>query len=246
MTFGLMLIMRKIFTLLLLLISVHSFGIDKHKLKDMPISRWKEITRMKPDSSLVAYTDTLFIAFRRRDSFQYHNGYSFIYNGLYSISDDSILDFGYSQYKLVEKTRDSLVIANDKGIFYLGPDKSDTVKVIVLDTAEKILPVASIDQMIGHWTVYKRTTKDTGTTLDGDKVVRAVYITGASTDGKLGYILGGKDPSSQPSWYIRSFGSDQTLDCEGKGARTMTVKKCQKGEMIIVEGDVTYYLKQFK
>src|SRR5206468_4206665 len=137
-------------------------------------------------------------------------------------------------------------LRDDAGIYVFGIDSSDTAKIVVLEKEEKILPVTSIDQMIGRWTVYKRTAKDQSGSIDNAVAIRSMYVTGPSTDGKLGYIYSGKDLLNDPSWYVKGFSSDQTLNCEGKNARTMKVIKCQKGEMIIEEGDITYYFKQFK
>jgi hypothetical protein len=147
----------------------------------------------------------------------------------------------------MEKKPARLVLINDSGIYRFERDSSDTAKIIVLEKDEKILPVTDIDQMIGHWTVYKRTEKDPASgTIDNAVTIRSVYITGPSTDGKLGFIFSGNDPSGNPSWYVKSLGIDQTLDCLGKTHRVMKVVKCQKGELIIEEDGVKYYFKQFK
>ena len=231
----------------MLLMPLLSIGDNKHKPMKIPVSRWREVKRMKTDSTVLSYTDTLYIQFLRKDSFSYHNRNGFIYNGAYTIDQDSLLDFGTARYKIASKRPTALVLRDDAGIYIMGVDSSDTAKIIVLDKDEKLLPVGSIDQMIGRWTVYKRTTKDQNSgTLDNAVVIRSMYVTGPSTDGKLGYIYSGKDLLNDPSWFIKGFSSDQTLSCEGKNLRTMKVVKCQKGELIIEEGDVTYYLKQFK
>jgi len=213
----------------------------------IPVSRWREVKRMSLDSAIIPFTDTLFISFQKKDSFSYHNKDGFIYNGSYTINDDSLLDFGTARYKVVARNPDLLVLTNETGIFLLNKDLSDTVRLIVIEKDEKISPVTNIDQMIGHWTVYKRTEKDqTGGTIDVATTIRSLYITGPSTDGKQGYIFSGNDPSNSPSWYIKSLGTDQALDCDGKNRRIVNVKKCQKGEMILEENGITYYLKQFK
>jgi hypothetical protein len=237
--------MRRILILFLLLIPFVGSCLNKRKGKGTPTTRWREVTRLKPDSTVVPFADTLFITFHHKDSFSYHNGNGFIYNGVFTISPDSILDFGTARYRLVGKTPEQLVLADQKGIYVLGVDLSDTAKIIRIDT-EKILPVTDIDMMIGHWTVYKRTAKEAGTTINDDKVIRAIFITGPSTDGKEGFILGGKDPLSEPSWYIKDLGPGPVLDCAGKNLRTLKVIKCQGGEMILQEDDITFYFKQFK
>lgn len=220
---------------------------DKRKPKPMPVSRWKEMKRMKLDSTIVPFIDTLFISFRIKDSFSYHTKNGFIYNGVYTINEDSLLDFGTARYRIKERKPANLVLLDDQGIYQFARDSSDTARVIVLDKEEKLLPVTNIDLMIGHWTVYRRVAKEQATgSIDNSVNIRSVYITGPSTDGKQGYIFSGNDPGSAPSWYIKSLGSDQVLDCDGKNRRILKVVKCQNGELILEEEGIKYYLKQFK
>ena len=213
----------------------------------MPVSRWKEVKRMKPDSTVVPFTDTLFVSFLRKDSFQYYNKNGFKYKGGYTIDEDSLLDFGTAKYKIAVKRPTTLVLTDNMGMYVMCFDSSDTGKVIVLNKPEKYDSVVSIEQMIGHWTVYKRETKEKATgAIDNDVTVRSIYITGPSTDGKQGYVFSGSDPTNDPSWYIKNLGVDQSLDCDGKNRRIFKVIKCQKGEMILEENEIKYYLKQFK
>jgi len=239
--------MKKTVILLILLTPVIAFCFDKHKTVKMPVSRWREVKRMGLDSAVVPFTDTLFISFLKKDSFSYHNKDGFIYNGGYTINKDSILDFGTARYKITMKRPTILMLADEKGLYQMGIDSTDTAKIIVIAKEEKVLPVTSIDQMIGHWTVYKRTTKEqAGGAIDNSTTVRALYITGPSTDGKQGYVFSGNDPGNAPSWYVKSLGVDQALDCDGKNTRIFKVIKCQNGEMILEEKEVKYFLKQFK
>ena len=99
--------------------------------------------------------------------------------------------------------------------------------------------------MIGHWTVYKRTA-DGPAVIDMAKNIRSVFITGASSDGKLGYVYGGTDADNNPSWYIKNLGMDQSLECEGRNPRTIKVERCQMGEMILEEEGIKYFFKQLK
>ncbi len=208
---------------------------------------WREVKRMKPDSTVLPFTDTFFVAFLKKDSFLYYNKNGFKYRGGYTIDEDSLLDFGTAKYRVTVKRPTTLVLEDNAGIYVLAPDSSDTVKAIVLAKPEKIDSVTSIDQMIGHWTVYKRETKEqAGGTIDNSVTIRSIYITGPSTDGKQGFIFSGSDPNNDPSWYIKSLGVDQALDCDGKNRRILKVIKCQKGEMILEENEIKYYLKQFK
>ena len=211
----------------------------------MPVSRWREVKRMQPDSTIVPFIDTMFLVFKIKQGYSYHNKNGFVYNGTYTLDDDD-LDFGTARYRLAVKRPTSLTLVNDMGIYVFNTDSTDTVKVIVLGKEDSARPVRSIDQMIGHWTVYKRTTKEEFTAIDMSTEINAVYITGPSTDGKQGYLYGGTDPNNHPSWYIKSLGADQSLDCDGKNLRIIKVLRCQNGEMVLEENNVKYYLKQFK
>lgn len=239
--------MRKLLFVILLFTPIAAFCDRKHKPIKMAVSRWKEVKRMKPDSSIVPFNDTLFVSFLRKDSFLYYNKNGFKYRGGYTIDDDSLLDFGTAKFKITVKRPATLVLENATGIYVMGVDSSDTGKAIILVKDEKLEPVTNIDQMIGHWTVYKRDTKEKATgAIDNDVTIQSIYITGPSTDGKQGYIFSGQDPKNDPSWYIKSLGVDQSLDCDGKNRRIFKVIKCQKGEMILEENEIKYYLKQFK
>ena len=239
--------MKKLLFLLLLLVPIVAFcGGKKKPAKPFPRSRWKEISRMKPDSTVVAFTDTMFLSFDGRDSFSYHVRNGFVYNGPFIFKDDSILDFGTVRYHVLASKPGNLVFVNDNGIYKFGVDSSDTVKAIILPREEKILPVKSIDQMIGHWEVYKRAAAGAGEIPDMGMQIRSAYITGPSTEGKMGYLFSSTDPGNAPSWFIKDFSADQSLQCDGKTPRLFKVIKCQKNEMILEDESMRYYLKQFK
>ena len=243
-------LMKHSFFILLLLIPMIAFCTDKRKEKNkhFPVSRWKEVKSLKTDSVTVQpVDDTLFIAFRIHDSFDYHGKNGFIYRGLYIIDlDDSTLDFGYAKYKLLQKKPEMFVVEDDKGIYQFGIDSSDTVAKIVLPIKDSAYPVTDIDQMIGHWTVYKRTADGPVGSGELEDAIKAIYITGQGSEDKLGYIYCSGDADDHPSWYVTTYTVDQILDCDGKGTRSMKVLKCQKGEMILQEKGMKYYLKQFK
>ena len=234
----------------MLVLPVAAYCGKKKPIKPFPRTRWREAMRMKPDSSIVPFNDTMFLSFNGRDTFSYHFKNGFIYNGAYIFKEDSILDLGTVKYRLMEfnRTKD-IVLVNENGIYRFAVDSTDTVKAIIIPKEEKILPVTSIDQMIGHWTVYKKTGaggKVDAPLPDMAMQLRSAYITGPSTEGKLGYLFGGDDPGNAPSWYIKSFGEDQSLQCDGKTPRGFKVIKCQKGEMILEDESMRYFLKQFK
>jgi len=233
----------KILFLLLLLGPVIAFCIDNKKKKLIVPGRWQETVRMLPDSTVQVFTDTMYLSFQLKDSFSYHHRNGFIYEGVYLVSEDSILDLGTERYKVLARRRDSMVLVNAKGIFLFGPDKSDTLKAIVIKKEDSSRPVTSIEVMIGRWTVYKRKSEGPGM-LDMADNIRSVYITGPSTDGKQGFVYSGADADNAPSWFITELGGGQSLVCSGKKPRTLKVLRCQDGEMILEEGGVKYFLKQ--
>jgi hypothetical protein len=241
--------MKKLLFLFLLVFPIVAFCGKKKPIKPFPRTRWRETMRMKPDSSIVPFNDTMFLSFNGRDTFSYHFKNGFIYNGAYIFKEDSILDLGTVKYRLMEwNPKKDIVLVNENGIYRFGVDSTDTVKTIILPREEKILPVTSIDQMIGHWTVYKKVGAGKGDAPLPDMAtqIRSAYITGPSTEGKLGYFFGGEDPGNAPSWFIKNFNDDQTLQCEGKTPRIFKVIKCQKGEMILEDEGMRYFLKQFR
>ena len=239
--------MRKILILLLLLVPSLLFAKKKEKTQHMLPGRWVEIKRLKPDSTAVAFDDTLFVTFAIRDTFTYRLRNGFVYRGKYTYDEDDNLDFGTKKFVVaLRRPNRSLILTNTDGIYYFIPDTSDTAKLIVLEQDEKILPVTSIDQMIGHWTCYKRTIDKDGGGVDYESEIKSVYITGKGSDDKEGYVYGGKDLKNDPGWYIKSLTPDQTLDVAGKTPRSLKVVKCQKGELILSEGGVNYFFKQFK
>ena len=213
----------------------------------MAPGRWVEVKRLKPDSSAVDFTDTMFMTFRIRDSFTYRVPNGFIYRGKYTIDDNGHLDFGTAGYDIALRRPNQLIFANNEGIYYYAIDTSDTAQVVVLDKEDSLLPVNSIDQMIGHWTVYKRTVPKDGAAVDFEKEIKSAYITGPGTNpDKQGDLYCGNDGANHPTWYIRELGANQSLDVNGKSPRTIKVIKCQKGELILEENNVRYYFKQFK
>src|ERR1700745_1336798 len=89
---------------------------DKKTPKPFPRIRWKEIKRMTPDSTIVAFSDTMFISFRGKDTFSYHYRNGFIYNGAYIFNEDRIPDPGTVKFRVLLSKPTKLVKANDKGI----------------------------------------------------------------------------------------------------------------------------------
>ncbi len=213
--------------------------------KSLPANRWREIKRLDADSVAVPYLDTMFITIKRKDSFSYHNKSAFVYNGIY-ILDDKSLDFGYAKFTIVSKKPKTMLLRDPKGYYLFGLDSSDTVKTIVLPKEEKIDSGFTIDNMIGHWSVYKRTPLKALQVIDHNVLLKSMLITGRSTGRKMGFVFSDVDKKDDPSWTIIKFDSKHQMECEGKPSRTFTVTKCQGGEIILQDEEMQYFFKQFK
>lgn len=248
--------MRKIVVLLLALLPVVTQAKDKDDKKKKKIvpkrflpGRWIEVKRTTLDSAEYAFTDTLFMTFQVKDTFTYRTRNGFVYRGKYTIDDTGHLDFGTVSYNLVQyRYNVSTVLIGSKGISYYIPDTSALPPEVVLAKEEKPQPVTDPDVMIGHWTVYKReaTDKESPANVDPDLSIRSAYITGPSSAENIGVLLCGNDPDNAPSFTIKLLTADQQLECEGKRPRFIKVVKCQKGELVLEEAGIAYYMKQFK
>ena len=213
--------------------------------KSLPANRWREIKRLDADSVQVAFQDTMFITIKRKDSFSYHNKDAFVYNGIY-ILDEKTLDFGYAKFTIVSKKPKNMLLHDAKGYYLLGLDSTDTVKTIVLPKEEKIDSGFTIDNMIGHWSVYKRTPLKSLSVIDHNTLLKSMLISGRSTGRKLGFIFSDVDKRDDPTWTIVKLDASHVMECEGMPKRTFKVTKCQGGEIILEDEEMQYYFKQYK
>lgn len=245
--------MRRVLFILLLLLPGLVWAGNKKKddKKKIPRhflpGRWIEVKRTTLDSAIVPFSDTLFMTFQPKDTFTYRVRNGFVYRGKYTIDEEGHLDFGTVAYDIARSIPNRLIIlTNAKGIYYYEVDTSTLPPEVVLEKEDKAIPVTDIDVMIGHWTVYKRVADKEGAASDFDAQIKSAYITGPSNDNNQGVLYCGNDPDDNPSWVIKKLGTDQSLECSGKNQRFIKVVKCQKGEMVLEEAGISYYLKQFK
>lgn len=250
--------MRKFAILLLLLLPLMAIAKHKHKhkhkkhKKEKPIvlkkGRWMETRRMRMDSTDRAFRDTLHIEFLDSNKYVLRRAGGFIYKGKYT-RDQNELEMGMFTPILVEKKYGRLVMKDDSSYYFFAPDTSKLIignkRLKFGQVEDSVLPVTSIDQMVGHWSVYKRTSKSSPNDVDYTFVVKMMDITGGSTDGSLGYVYAAKDAEGVPSWSIKTFNAG-LMECDGKSKRTFKVVKCQDKELVLEENDMTYYFKEFK
>ncbi|MEI8278847.1 MAG: hypothetical protein WCG87_03730 [Bacteroidota bacterium] len=253
---------RSLIILLLSFLPVLAYCKDKNT--NYLSGQWKEIKRVNRDWQALSYTDTITIEFKGDKYFwQKVGGYGF--HGTYKIEEEKNLDMGRHIYEILENKPAHLVLKEDSVIHdfypYTPPPKpgmrtttkpgtpsivaSQVPPPLPAKKAEVYKPVTSIQQMIGHWSVYKRTSSALPTgTVDYSRILKAVVVDSVAKNGRLGSVLATNDPNNKAGWFIESY-SNQILNCEGKDKRILKVIKCEDNELIIEEGTLTYYFKQF-
>ncbi len=232
--------MRKLLLLAVLLIPVIAFSAEKR----MPAGKWKEVKRMGTDNTVLSYKDTIRIEFKIGNEYIWQKQGGFIYKGTYKLGDKD-LDLGMRDFTIVEKKPEKLVVKDETGTYEFVPDRSVAAQPGVIPAEAKPAPVGSINQMVGHWSVYKATSANTQNQIDYTRKIKMIDITGGSSDGKLGYVYSTHDADNTPSWTIDSY-DNQILHCGGKDARTLKVLKCQDNDLVIEEDNMTYFFRQFK
>jgi hypothetical protein len=139
-----------------------------------------------------------------------------------------------------------MLLHDPKGYYLFGLDSTDTLKTIVLPQDDKIDSGFTIDNMIGHWSVYKRTPLKTLSVIDHNVLLKSMLISGRSTGRKMGFVFSDVDKRDDPSWTIIRLDANHEMECEGLPKRTFKVTKCQGGEIILEDDDMRYFFKQFK
>lgn len=243
--------MKNIFLLLILAgIIAQASGQNNPKALNL-IGSWKETARSTADKQPVPYTDTIRIDFLVGNEYTWGKANSFIYRGTYKVKDKT-LELGARVYTITSAAGDQLLLQDDAGLHEFSRYKkastaTDNSHARSGDRAQmqdEYNGVKEFRQLVGNWQVYKRTSAVQQKAIDYATIVKSVSFS-SGKDGEQGRIFAAKDPEGAPSWYVDRF-KDNTLYCKGKGDRTFKVLKCAGGELILQEGDMTYFFKQFQ
>lgn len=245
--------MRKSALLLLLVLPVLALSCKLLKPKpkpatSIPTSRWVEVKRLNYDSTIRPFSDTIHLEFKPKNNYIWTKKGGIQYKKTYTLSNGDI-GFGPFNLLLVLRKPGKLILREDSVIHYFITDTSkvikDTTKYKDGHVVETYLPVKSINEMVGHWSIYKRTSASQAEP-DYTKLIKMVDITAGSSDKKMGYIYATLDPPGSPSWAIDEYTEDQVLKCSGNGKRSLRVLKCANQELVLEEDGITYYFKAFK
>jgi hypothetical protein len=235
--------MKKFFSLTLALAPFVALCEDKNSL----VGNWKEISRTPAGSkSSTSFKDTIKIEFLIGNEYVWQKSGGFIYKGTYKVSNNN-LDMGSRFFTIVSKNNSSIKLKDETATYELVR-YTPTSEQTVLPPDPVAAPVRSIEQMKGHWSVFKGTQDKTVPAIDYKRKIKMIDITGdIAGDGKLGIVFSTKDSDTAPSWYIESYNaSNQTLNVNGKDRRTLKVLKCESNELVIEEDGMTYFFRQFK
>ena len=232
--------MKRLLSLLLAITPVAAFCGDKNTL----IGNWKEISRTPTNGKSVTFTDTIKLEFLMGNEYIWQKKGGFIYKGTYKVTDTE-LDMGARFFTIVSKGNNNIKIKDENATYELVT-YTPTSEQTVLPPEKAAAPVRSLDQMKGHWSVFKATNNKTVPAIDYTRKIKMIDITGNELgDGKLGMVFSTKDADTAPSWFIESY-SNQTLYVNGKDNRILKVLKCEDNELVIEEGGMTYFFRKFK
>jgi hypothetical protein len=205
--------------------------------------KWREIRRTELTGSSLDLRDTIKMDFLTGGEYTWLKKGGFIYRGTYKV-ENGMLDLGSRTFTLVRQTPDRLVLQDDAAVYEFAPYVEAPRARLPRETASA--PVTDIRQMAGKWKVFKGTSSRTMKEIDLSTRVKTVMIYDTpNADGNLGYISVGKDPEGKPSWNITRFANGM-LYTSGRSNGTFEVIKADDKELVMREGNITYFLKQFR
>lgn len=202
---------------------------------------WREVHRTDVHGDRMDFQDTIKINFLTGNEYTWLKKGGFIYRGTYKIANGA-LDMGSRYFKIVSQSPDRLVVSDDAATYEFRPYTAPGRNRISQEPAPSM--VTSLSDIAGKWKVFKGTSSATMKEIDLSTRVKTVMIFDApDSEGDIGYVSGGKDPQGKPSWKINRF-ENGILYCNGKTVRLFEVSKGTK-ELILKEGNMTYFMKQF-
>jgi hypothetical protein len=234
---------------IILMLSFSAYGqqVKKKKNPNTLSGAWKETKRTNRMRQSIPYKDTITIEFSEGNKYfwQKLGGYGF--KGSYKM-DPKTLDLGMRFFEIVEKRPVKLSLKEDTIVHEFVPYKP-TVPTTAPKPPRKeevYKPVPDINLMVGRWSAYKKISSAKPGPINYEKMIKGIIINSQPVDGKLGTVLGMKDVNEAATWFVESYtAATQMLTCGGKEKRELQVLKCEGGELIIQDGDITYYFKQF-
>ncbi len=213
---------------------------------------WKEVGRQTASGDRVEFADTMRIHFLVGNEYTWSRPMGFIYRGTYKLTEKS-LDMGARFYTVMRMASDRMVLSDKDGTYEFTryEDRShqtDNTSASSTDRQQRSSTDGraprDIDVLKGRWEVFKRTASSTQASIDYTRQIKALEVK-ENAGGTQALLYSATDPQTTPSWYIERY-KDGVLYCKGKDARQIRIIQFEDGELILEEGDVTYFLKKFK
>lgn len=242
--------MRKILLFSLLAVPFSAYAGDKNKAVDLT-GNWKETQRMTKDKTDVSYTDTIRIDFMEGNEFLWQKAGSFMFKGTYKATSAS-LDLGSRYFTVVESSPQKMLLKDDNGFYQLVRYKKEAAKENNSNAASaargnnEATGDISIDAFNGNWETYKRTSKVQQQSIDYNRILKRLSLT---VNGKVitGEFHAAQEINGTAGWKLDKFEKGYLyFSGNGNDVRKAKVLKCADGELILEEGDYTYFLKKFK
>lgn len=205
--------------------------------------KWKETSRSDRNGKYLSFKDTIHIDFLLGQEYTWMKKGGFIYRGTYKL-EHGRLDLGSRVFTLVEHTSGKIVLRDQEATYEFAPYQELPRETIEQETYPG--SVSSMRGLDGYWSVFKRTSATTQKEIDYTTLVKSLMLyENPDANGHIGYVSGGKDSKENPSWHIEKF-ENSILYCNGKTPRLFEVLKADKKELVIKEGEITYFLKRFR
>jgi|GEM_PF-940780 len=216
---------------------------------------WREVGRSTPSGTPVSFTDTTFYEFKIGNEWLRGRSNSFQYRGVYKL-DDKTLDLGVEQFKIISMSDNKMVLQSPEAQYTLvryQPPVIDPAKANRHDASTgraydetTYRPVSNLKAIAGKWQPFKRTSAQTLQKVDYKTLIKTFVIYKAPVNGKMGEVYATLDPNDAPSWYIESFHKNEVTAVGKDGnRRTIRVLSFKDDILILQEGPITYFLKQF-
>jgi len=246
--------MKQFITCTALTLAALSASAAKDKKAPEVMGSWKETSRTGRDKAAIPFTDTMYTDFLIGNEYTTGRKTGFLYKGTYKVTAGT-LDLGMRMYNITEASPKRLMLQDDGG-YYVWERYEKADPRIENSTAaasgsrghqesEFTDQPVSMGQLKGKWEVFKRTSSETMPEINYKKLLHTLDIKGGSAADSSG-VYAAADPNRNPGWYITRY-DNNTIYCSGAGgSRELKVLKCADGELIIQEGIVTYFFKQFR
>jgi hypothetical protein len=204
--------------------------------------KWREVRRTDLAGNAVNMSDTIRMDFLTGQEYTWLKKGGFMYRGTYKV-ENGALDMGSRYFTIVEQSPNRIVIKDDGATYEFAPYVDPPRATIAREAIAA--PVADITTLAGKWEVYKGTSTQTMKEIDyTTKVKNLMIFDTPDPDGNIGYITARKDPEGRPSWKVSRY-ANNILYANGRTARQFQVIKADQNELILKEGPITYFLKQF-